>query len=108
VAAPREEAAPPPLEKQAVSVEFTFTRPPTALKIEHLGKEVWAGTALEREAEAEFQVPYPKQGIELVFTVTWPEGELAAMRVRLSDRNGERHERTIWGKGETTEVLSFP
>lgn len=89
-------------------MELTFTRPPAAVKILHLGKEIWTATAPEREAEAQLQVPYPRQGIELVFSVAWPEGEPAAMRVRLEDPTGETQERTIWGSGETTEVLSFP
>ena len=78
------------------------------MQILHLGKVVWSGDAPAENAETRIEVPYPEQGIELVFSITWPEGAPAAMRVRLRAPSGDEHERTIWGEGETTEVLSFP
>ena len=108
VAAPVDAPEAPAEQARPIHLEFTFTRPPTAVQVLHLGKEVWSGSALETTAETKIEVPYPEQGIELVFSVNWPEGEPAAMRVRLRTPSGDEHERTLWGEGETTEVLSFP
>jgi len=108
VAAPVDAPEAPAEQARPIHLELTFTRPPTAVQILHLGKEVFSGSALAASVEAKIEVPYPEQGIELVFSVNWPEGEPAAMRVRLHAPSGDEHERTLWGEGETTEVLSFP
>lgn len=95
-------------EARSLSIELTFTRPPTAVTIQHLGQEVWKATSPEETTEAQLTLPYPGQGIELVFSVAWPQGEMAALRASLRDPDGQTHERSVWGEGETTEVLSFP
>jgi hypothetical protein len=110
VVAAIEEPAPTSQEEVArpVHLELTFTRLPEQVQISHLGEEVWSSSQLELATEAKIEVPYPEQGIELVFSVKWPDGAPAALRVRVHTPSGEEHERTLWGEGETTEVLSFP
>jgi hypothetical protein len=91
-----------------VALQLLSTTVPRGLKILHLGKEVWAQTAPTQEMEVSLQLPYPENGIDLQFEIAWSDEAPAAMRVRLTDPAGTEHEKTIWGKGEVTEVLTFP
>ena len=61
------------------------------------------------EVQETLQLEYPREGIDLEIQVTWPPAEKpAAMRVKITDPDGNEHEKTIWGRGEMDEVLTFP
>lgn len=78
------------------------------MRVLHLGEEVWRETAPGAEIERELRVPFPQEGIELQFEVAWPEETLGAMRARLTTPDGTEMDRSVWGKGAVTEVVSFP
>ena len=96
------------LPAKDIELHLNFTTLPSACRIRHLGKEVWGTTAPTAEMEARLRIPYPEKGVDLQFELTWPVDPLAALRVRLTDPEGETHERTVWGRGEVVEVRSFP
>lgn len=96
-------------KKQDVTIQLTFTTVPKLLTVQHLGKEVWSETAPQAELEKTISIPYPKDGVDLVFHADFPEGTpLTAMRVKLTDPEGEEHEKTLWGQGGIDDVLTFP
>jgi hypothetical protein len=98
-----------PTEKKAIGLQLTFTAVPKSLTVRHLEAEVWTEPAPAAELEHEIQIPFPKQGVDLQFHLEWPdEAVWSAARVRLTDPDGEVHEKTIWGKGAVDEVLTFP
>lgn len=106
---PAEESTPAPAEqKESIRLQLSFTTPPDSVKVRHLGEEVWSVTSPGEEAEKEVSLDYPKEGVDLEFDVEWSGDTLSAMRVVLTDPEGTEHEKSLWGRGETSEVLTFP
>jgi hypothetical protein len=91
-----------------IRLRLDFTAQPTGLRVLHLGKEIWADSSPGLNLERPLTLAYPKEGIDLVFQLQWPADKLAALRVRLTDPEGEEHEKTVWGEGAVTEVVSIP
>ena len=92
-----------------VSVLLTFSTLPKKVAILHLGREVWAKAQPGIEEAAAFDIPWPKEGVELRALVGWPEGSPpAAMRMRVTDPAGDKHDRSVWGRGAVDEVIVFP
>ncbi len=110
--APQVEAAQPApalAVAKEIELQLTFTTQPRSVRVLHLGKEVWSEAAPTAELERKLQVPFPKQGVDLQFEVAFPENTpLAAMRVRLTDPEGESYEKSLWGEGRIDDVLTFP
>jgi len=94
--------------ESAIRLHLTFTSIPQSVKVLHLGREIWHEAAPTAGMEREVALPFPQEGIELEFQVTWSGDTLSAARVILTDPDGEAHERSLWGRSEVTEVLSFP
>ena len=107
-------AAPPPAPAERapageIQLALTFTVQPTQLRVRHLGREIWATVPTGLDLEQTVSVPFPAEGVDLEFEAKFPEGApLAALRVRLTDPTGGKHEQTCWGRGEIDEVLTFP
>jgi hypothetical protein len=106
VAAP----APPKAEvAQAIHLHLTFTTVPKKVVVRNLDKVIWDGAAPEADMEHDVSIDYPAEGVDLQFHVEWPEdGPFSAMRVQLTDPAGDTHDKSIWGKGRTDEVVTFP
>jgi len=91
-----------------VRIEFTLTQPASRLSVRHLGKVVWTGEPTSNEADAEFSIPWPAEGVDLRIQVDWPDdAPLAAARLKVTDPEGGEQERSIWSKGPSDEVLTF-
>jgi hypothetical protein len=89
-------------------IEFTLTQPASKISVKHLGQVVWAGEAANSSADAEFTIPWPKEGVDLRVQIDWPENApLAAARVHLTDPEGGEQERSIWSTGPADEILTF-
>ncbi|RYD62594.1 MAG: hypothetical protein EOP84_34450 [Verrucomicrobiaceae bacterium] len=95
-------------QKAAVTVKLSFTAIPSSVKVLHLGEEIWRVSTPAQEVEQQLQLEYPKEGIELQFDVEWADDSLAAMKVALTNPNGVEHERSLWGRGSVSDVLTFP
>jgi hypothetical protein len=91
-----------------VRLQLTFTAVPTSVKVLHLGKEIWTETPGKAEMERTFQLEYPKEGIDLQFDIEWPGEGICAMRASLTDPEKTVHEKSVWGHGAVSEVLTFP
>jgi hypothetical protein len=95
-------------QTKSIRLQVTFTQLPLSFRVLHLGKEVWSATSRTPEIEQNLSIPYPPEGVDLEFELAWPERTVCAMRVQLTDPDGQEYERTIWGEGKTSEVLTFP
>ena len=92
----------------AVRLQLTFTSVPTSVKVLHLGQEVWRVESPAQDVEKELRMEYPKEGVDLQFDVEWRGDALAAMKVVFTDPEGTPHEKSVWGRGSVSEVLTFP
>lgn len=91
-----------------VDVELTFSSQARRVSIQHLGREVWAKSDPGLDETAAFELPWPKEGVELRVMADWAEGApMAAMRLRLVTPEGKEYDRSIWGRGSADEVLTF-
>jgi hypothetical protein len=91
-----------------VPVELRFTTPPKSVRIQHLGKSVWSIDDPGTSADAEFTLPWPKEGVDLLFEIAWPDDSpLSAARVTITDPESREHVESIWGRGRTNKVLTF-
>lgn len=103
------QATPAPEAKKTVHLHLTFTTVPRSFTVRHLENDVWKAATPEADMEQDISLVYPPEGVDLQFHVEWPEdGPVAAMRVQLTDPAGDNHEKSLWGKGATDDVLSFP
>ena len=104
-------AAPPPVEAVAAQIplRLTFSIAPRSVAISHLGAVVWTEATPGTEAAKTVPLAYPKEGVDLQLKIVWPAdaGE-AAVRMRLTDPDGNEHDKTVWGRGEMEEVVTFP
>ena len=104
-------AAPQPaaVVHSGISVVLTFSEAPESCSILHLGKVLWTQRMPAGEVQETLQLEYPREGIDLEIQVAWPPADKpAAMRVKITDPDGNEHEKTIWGRGAMDEVLTFP
>jgi len=107
--APVEAKAATPAPAKAIHLHLDFTVAPKSFKVINLEKELWSETAPKAEMERDLTLVYPAQGVDLQFHIEWPdEAGLQAMRAKLTDPMGEEHEKSLWGKGATDDVLTFP
>jgi len=98
----------PEIKARAAAIEFTLTAPAEKISVRHLGKVVWTGEATGGKAEANFTIPWPREGVDLRVQIEWPEnGPQAAARLRLTDPEGGEQEQSIWSAGPADEVLTF-
>lgn len=96
-----------PVKRTQFALAFTLS--PRAVEVRHLGQRLWAATAPAATANGILELPWPKEGVDLQFQIDWPaDGPLAAARVRLTDPDGNEHEKSIWSRGPANEVLTFP
>ena len=98
-----------PAATKPIHIALSFTTAPARVSISHLGKSVWSKAAPGSEEELDVPLPWPKEGIELLFRVEWAEAApLSALRVKLTDPADNELERSLWGRGVAEDVLRFP
>jgi hypothetical protein len=107
-AAPAASEPAKPAIAKAIHLQLESTLLPTSIRVLHLGEVVWRKENPGPGSDVELRIPFPQEGVDLQFEIAWPDDALAAMRVRLTDPEGREHEKSIWGRGETVEVLTFP
>jgi hypothetical protein len=99
----------PVAASKEIVLQLTFTTAPKRFIVQHLGRELWSEAAPQSETERKLQLPYPKEGVDFHFQADFPEGgPLAAVRIRLTDPQGDNHEKSVWGTGSIDEVVTFP
>lgn len=103
-------AAPVQVETAAsvVTLRLTFSAAPEKAEVRHLGKVVWADGTRATDVTKSVALAYPKEGVDLTVNVTWLADVEGAVRLRLTDPDGEEHDKTVWGRGAMEEVVTFP
>jgi hypothetical protein len=107
----REQRPPePPVVSSApkqVHLAVRTTAVPCRFQIAFLGKTLWAEDASAPELAKDFDIDFPKEGIDLVVDAAWETKALAAIEITLSLPDGTAIHKTLWGQGTANEVLTF-
>lgn len=97
-----------PASKASVHVELTFAHAPLEFQLLHLGKVIWEAKPPGEPTQKDFEMEFPKEGIDLEIKATWPDAApITAVRVSVTPGNGDPIEKTAWSKGSMEEVLTF-
>ena len=91
-----------------VTLRLTFSAAPEKAEVRHLGKLVWADGTRATDVTKPVALAYPKEGVDLAVKIAWPGDVEGAVRLRLTDPNGEEHDKTVWGRGEMEAIVTFP
>ena len=90
-----------------VHLALRTTAVPCRFQITFLGKTLWTEDAATPELSKDFDIDFPKEGIDLVVDATWESKALAAMEITLSLPDGTAMRKTLWGQGTASDVLTF-
>jgi hypothetical protein len=103
-------AASAPEAQSQVHLAVAFAQKPLRFEISYLGKSIWqSGLVTSLTAEKDIPMSYPKEGVDLEYTVVWPPGTpLCAARLSVAPNDAEPVEKTLWGTGQIDDILSFP
>jgi hypothetical protein len=69
---------------------------------------VWQGKAAASPVATDLKLPIPPEGIDLSLTITWNEPGEAAAKLSVSHEDNDPVERTVWGDGSASDVLTYP
>lgn len=99
-----------PEAQSQVRLAVAFAQKPLRFEVSYLGKPVWQSELMTSlTAEKEIAMTYPKEGVDLEFKVAWPPGTpLCAARLSVAANDSEPVEKTLWGRGQVDDVLTFP
>jgi hypothetical protein len=106
----REQRPPQPVVStptKQVHLALRTTAVPCRFQITFLGKTLWAEDASTPELAKDFDIDFPKEGIDLVVDATWESKALAAIEIILSLPDGTAIHKTLWGQGTANDVLTF-
>lgn len=93
--------------ESAVKVELGFAHAPLGFQVLYLGKVVWEAKDPGESASRDFDIQFPKEGIDLEVKAEWlPGTPLTAVRVKVTHSYGSM-EQTVWGRGKVDKVLTF-
>jgi hypothetical protein len=92
---------------KSVRLEVVGTAPSFEFNVSYLGREIWSGTGHQSPTHADFQLPLPKEGIDLEVNARFPDSSLHALRLTFSTGDGIGIERSAWGTAALDEVLTF-
>lgn len=104
-ASPAPVATSPPTKP--VRLELVGTASSFEFDVSYLGRKIWSGTGHQSPAHADFQLPLPKEGIDLEVNARFPDSNLHALRLTFSTGDGIGIERSAWGTDALDEVLTF-
>ena len=93
--------------QKQVHLAVRTTAVPCRFQITFLGKTLWAEDASTPELGKDFNIDFPKEGIDLVVDATWETQALAAIEITLSLANGTTIHKTLWGQGTASDVVTF-
>jgi len=89
-------------------LEIVSTKSPFTFSVGYLGKPIWHGTSDGPTTASDVKLPIPKEGIDLSLDVGWTGPETSAAKLVLSHDDNEPTERTVWGSGQASDILTFP
>ena len=96
-----------PAGESPVGIELSFAHAPLGFQVLHLGKVVWEAKQPGETAQKDFDMQFPKEGIDLEVKAEWlPGTPLTAVRMKVTHGYGST-EQTVWGKEKVDKVLTF-
>lgn len=100
-----------PASRTSAHLEIVSTKAPFQFSVMHLGKVIWKGNSATESAATDVTLSIPKEGVDLALKVDWPapaQGGTAAAKLVLTHDDNDPVERTVWGDGSASDVLTFP
>jgi len=94
-----------PPEHVRLSLKTTAT--PFRFQITFLGRTLWAENATIPELGKDVNIEFPKEGIDLVVDATWDTQAVVALQISVSSPDGTSLEKTLWGRGKISDVVTF-
>jgi hypothetical protein len=92
-----------------VRLQLTFAHGPKTFRVEHLGRTLWEGAGGGLTQEKTVTLRLPKEGVDLVLKVEWPEKTPeSAVRLAWTVGDAEKKAVTLWGKEKLGEVVTLP
>jgi hypothetical protein len=102
--------AAPAQTQSIVHLAVAFAAKPSRFTISYLGQPIWdSSNVSDLTAQKDVAMIYPKEGVDLEYSVTWPPGtQICAARLSVAANDAEPVEKTLWGSGQIDDVLTFP
>ena len=97
-----------PASKTPAHLEIVSTKSPFEFSVKHLGKILWQGSSAMESTSKDLTLPIPREGVDLALEIAWPGGGTAAAKLILTHDDNDPVERTVWGDGRASDVLTFP
>ena len=96
------------LAKTQVKIDLIFVQPPVQFQVLQFGKIIWENQSPTETAAKEFEIEFPKEGIDLEIKASWPvETKISAVKMTVTPGTLEPIEKSAWGKASLDEVLTF-
>jgi hypothetical protein len=89
-------------------LKLTFSRAAKSAELLYSGKRVWFAEKPGVAVSLSFDLPFPKEGIELEARVDWEGEEPSALRLQLVTPEGDEIDRSVWGQGALQSIVPFP
>jgi len=98
----------PTAAKAPVRIQLTFAHEATGFQVLYLGKVIWEGKEPGLVTQKNFDMEFPKAGIDLEVKAEWtPATPETAVRMTVTHAYGST-EQTAWAaKGSLDKVLTF-
>ena len=98
-----EAAAPPRLP-----LMLTFSQKALRAEIRYAGKSLWLLEHPGLRESCELQIPFPKEGVELLVIVEFEGEAQGALRLQFTAPDGNEYDRSLWGARTVEAVIPFP
>jgi hypothetical protein len=103
------EATPTPVTSttQTLSLALTFAHPPESFAVTYLGNPILAGKGPATAFTGPWPIALSKDGADLLLQAKWPTGTpQTAVEIKISGAGDVPIERTFWGTGRLTEIVT--
>jgi len=87
---------------------LTFSQKALRAEIRYAGKSLWTLEHPGLRESCELQIPFPKEGVELLVSVEFEGEAQGALRLQLTAPDGNEYDRSLWGARTVEAVIPFP
>jgi len=99
---------PEPTAASRLPLTLTFSQKALRAEVRYAGKSLWLLEHPGLRETGELQIPFPKEGVELVVSVEFEGEAQGALRLQLTAPDGNEYDRSLWGAGTVEAVIPFP
>ena len=87
---------------------LTFSQKALRAEIRYAGKSLWLLEHPGLRESCELQIPFPKEGVELLVIVEFEGEAQGALRLQFTAPDGNEYDRSLWGARTVEAVIPFP